>query len=1119
MEDGGDAVPTPLRIIENSAATTLEDISGGFFGGYHGALYDIDVWYDGSSNWVLAACDLDVLALEDAWATTWIDFDLIVGDDEWPAYEAKFAPDFDGTGGYHIWAVTEDGSGDFLFTATTLPAQWGFTIEPIVPWDEDDNPISASRWVDMEFVTDYNPEAPEMFIALGDADWGGGDMDLGNGNLYYCEFAVLPGDPAISYATPLITQNIDMCSVEVSGDVILAGALQAPMVYRSDDYGYNVLPAMKQPTGWGSVYNPNEASYEDYSMTNVAMAPGAFDPDNGVAYVATVGAESAVSRTMDGGETHNQIAWWDTSIDDIRDIAHSADFPSGSTILMLTAGISLDPDQIMNPDGSYDTRSLWRTSDDTAQKPTWERVQCGYFDGGFWPGDPGDHIWPANFYGCLHLVEYSADGSAVYLFGHTSVNYTLDDNNIWKSTDNAQTFAGRRHIDTVINEWAIPTSHNIFAATSQGYYRTDTSGLVWHTQQDIDGAGGPDWLVDIALQPGFSPNPSNTILVGDNSGNAYVSTDGGALWGPANDVGSGNVFVAFDAEFDANATVYTATNMNNDKIKTAKVSGSGQTAKFATGSLKDLKDSAGSAQTGPFTGLQVADDNALYAMHEYVSAGGGSDEEVEVSGMVAVEWGGEKWEIWPGGTPPEIVKLPLIGVIPLDDVDVDHVSGHFMDDELVVHISGVLVTEGLSPDFPYFPVVSGTIGVMGSFSGATGDITLESVEVELPWVIWSLIVDEWTWPLLDFWEQGIVRTVVSTNLIAAVTAGTEADVAEAAGLWRLLLHESDNIWEFEGDSDLDNPDGLWLTKPTNVLWTIDDSDEELWVIEDTCSGKVTQISPADGTLLPATSEADLEWEAVNGAKKYDVKYDSTWLDPPTSKTTTTLTGLTAGTSYDWKVRVAVGQPWHSRWSSSWEFSMAPMAPVNEVPANGAQNMPLLPSFGWTAVPNAISYDFELGTAADFSGATQVSTTVTFLTWETELLYDTNYYWRVRAVTATGVSAWCESNFHTRVEPMPPVIIEPPPTPTIEPTVVIPDLTVIPPDITVEMPPAPDVIVEPPDITIEGPEVITVTQVPPTLVLPDEPEPGTPVYIWVIVAIGAVLTIAVIVLIIRTRRVV
>jgi hypothetical protein len=359
--------------------------------------------------------------------------------------------------------------------------------------------------------------------------------------------------------------------------------------------------------------------------------------------------------------------------------------------------------------------------------------------------------------------------------------------------------------------------------------------------------------------------------------------------------------------------------------------------------------------------------------------------------------------------------------------------------------------------------------------------------------------------------------VISSFLVADVVGVVGSTEEEDAGLWRLLLHESDNVWEIATDSDLTDPQGLWLTKPTNVLWTIDDDGDELWVIEDTCSGKVTLVSPADGTLIPSTSEVDVEWAAVNGAKKYDVKYDSTWLDPPTSKTKTTLTGLTAGRSYDWKVRVAVGAPWHSRWSSQWEFSLAPMAPVNLVPENGAQNMPLMPSFNWTAVPDAIVYQFELGLEPDFSDATMVETTLTFLTWGTELLYDHNYYWRVRAETETGFSDWCLSNFHTRVEAIPPVTVEPPPTPTIN--LPQPTVTVVPPDVNVTLPP-PQVTVVPPDITVDVPPVVTVTQQPqPTLVLPEREEPGTPVYIWVIVAIGAILTIAVIVLIIRTRRVV
>jgi hypothetical protein len=185
-----------------------------------------------------------------------------------------------------------------------------------------------------------------------------------------------------------------------------------------------------------------------------------------------------------------------------------------------------------------------------------------------------------------------------------------------------------------------------------------------------------------------------------------------------------------------------------------------------------------------------------------------------------------------------------------------------------------------------------------------------------------------------------------------------------------------------------------------------------------------------------------------------------------------------------------------------------------------QDAPLLPSFVWEdTCGNAVSYEFQLSTDPAF-GTTivDITTTNTAYTLETELEYDTNHYWRVRAVSATGTkSTWCFSNFHTRVEAIPPVTIEPPPTPTI--ILPPPEVTVVPPDVDITLPP-PEVTVVPPDITVDVPPVVTVTQQPvPTLTLPEREDPGTPVYIWVIVGIGAVLTIAVIVLIIRTRRVV
>ena len=111
----------------------------------------------------------------------------------------------------------------------------------------------------------------------------------------------------------------------------------------------------------------------------------------------------------------------------------------------------------------------------------------------------------------------------------------------------------------------------------------------------------------------------------------------------------------------------------------------------------------------------------------------------------------------------------------------------------------------------------------------------------------------------------------------------------------------------------------------------------------------------------------------------------------------------------------------------------------------------------------------------------------------QLMPETTYYWRVR-VSKDGpwYSPWSEKRtivvgtIPVRVteSKTPPVEIKPAPAPQV----------------TVEPPPAPQVTVD----------------VPPY----PEPAPAIPTYmLWVIIAIGAVLAIAVIVLIVRTRRVV
>ncbi|WP_332445411.1 hypothetical protein [Dehalococcoides mccartyi] len=144
--------------------------------------------------------------------------------------------------------------------------------------------------------------------------------------------------------------------------------------------------------------------------------------------------------------------------------------------------------------------------------------------------------------------------------------------------------------------------------------------------------------------------------------------------------------------------------------------------------------------------------------------------------------------------------------------------------------------------------------------------------------------------------------------------------------------------------------------------------------------------------------------------------------------------------------------------------------VNLMPTNGASNVPVNPVFAWDAVSTAVSYDLVLSTDPTFADATKVlatkNLTTNYWAYDGTLSNSASYYWRVRVNTANSTSEWFPAVFTT-----------------------------------VKADAAPVEVNNPPDITLEVPQA------------------ETPAYIWLIVAVGAVLTIAVIVLIVRTRRVV
>jgi hypothetical protein len=154
------------------------------------------------------------------------------------------------------------------------------------------------------------------------------------------------------------------------------------------------------------------------------------------------------------------------------------------------------------------------------------------------------------------------------------------------------------------------------------------------------------------------------------------------------------------------------------------------------------------------------------------------------------------------------------------------------------------------------------------------------------------------------------------------------------------------------------------------------------------------------------------------------------------------------------------------------------------PTIGAYEISVNPTFTWGAVAGADHYEIAISEDPSFTIVDPYLVNDPFMKLDTALSYDTTYYWRVRGVldaAGTAFTPWATGIFTTETEAMDDagdggITIT---TPEPEVTVTVPET------------PAPE---------------ITVEQSIPTYML------------WIIVIVGAILVIALIVLIVRTRRV-
>lgn len=333
--------------------------------------------------------------------------------------------------------------------------------------------------------------------------------------------------------------------------------------------------------------------------------------------------------------------------------------------------------------------------------------------------------------------------------------------------------------------------------------------------------------------------------------------------------------------------------------------------------------------------------------------------------------------------------------------------------------------------------------------------------------------------------------------------------------------DSDNTTQVQLGKGSASNNALVGSTGSNKLWAVmTNGPQKLYSYKDVLASSTPEVtSPADkfsdpvNTVTGRANEVTFTWPRVSNATAYEIciYYDEalksmvTFLDfNSTSSTvsrsigpdkeTTGISGYIAGnpkvnfmpgTTYYWSVQAI--EPLYSQSSATRSFTIQPgvaMVPTIGSPINGG-TVTGTPAFSWSPVSGTTKYEFQLSEDANFA-TTLVTTTLTTTGIQPSVTLDAGktYFWRVRALEPVKGDWSTIANFTIAVPapaPAPPVVVKEVPAPVIN----------IPP-----APPAQEIVIPP---------------------APAAPAPISTGLLYAVIIIGAVLVIAVIVLIVRTRR--
>jgi ribosomal protein S7 len=954
---------------------------------------------------------------------------------------------------------------------TSLAIRWGYVFEAVdfTYYGATLGKAEDTRFVDIAFDPDYTSALPQLYVAIASDDPFDDDIENASklGNLWFVSGEAESTGPGEMDSGYIFFRDEALGSVQVSGSTIMVQNAWTGAVYTTNDHGNSWPEAKRSPAGqyWGHLLmSPNYA-------TNNTVYAASFDANWTSVTSIDRGGISGFYRSTDGAVFFDGISLLDMPVDyEIVDLAFDPKGGSQPVLMVINSGT-----------GGGAADYIFYTADATAANVQWLMKDCmtNIKKG----PDPLDAIG---------LISWDGAGDVVMLMGLIGDDYL-----VFRSYDEGNSFSYWRVVpfDTVgvPVDWVVVDNNTISVAGVHGYWGTRAIG----TEIKVN-------FVDV-FEYDTEENVSiarygDKIAIGNDDGSVLYSSDAGKTWPAWASVGVGqeDTFVAFGPD----GTLYAASSGGTVTSVVAGKTTLGADTLIITGE-SPVAAINGALSLGEVTGIWVSPDNALYVM--------GSDPSSAESGNV-------------------IGKGTITLGLPDSELGAADAPEYIVPDAKLV-LSAITVTKGSFNTIDPLEVVAADVKAVSS-SIASGTI----------WVSQGTARGYFTVDVYDSSNPFVMFSAFPADLSVTFGDGTDSGVyisgSDAAGatLSRLLLGEKDNVWEQKA---LAGAARLWGTTGSNLLWSTkayDDTAETpaaIWALEDFNSGKVQNVTvkEIDKDATKAAKTLEVSWTALPCTTVYEIYVDGEnyywayWANAVAGSTLRIeIPDMDYATSYD--VQVRAGDSVKTYGPDEFEGTLQSrlsavasvttecynVAPTPQVPVQGMQDASLAPSFVWAA-PTAgcapAKYDFQLSTDPNF-GSFIIDTTVTgtgYTYTARDLAYDTDHYWRVRSVAADGTkSNWTTvQNFHTMIEPVEPV---PPVTVTQNPpqTVVV----TVPPPQTFTIP-APQTITVPPQVTLTQ----TVTSVAgPTISVPDQP---TPAYIWVIVAVGAVLTIAVIVLIVRTRR--